>query len=139
MSAGLQHLEVGTTAPPTDYGPMTRRMFVRYSGAAGDLNPMHYDDDMARSAGYPSVFSQGMHVAALLAGYAVEWLGAENIRRFGVRFRDQVYPGDVLRCSGTVTAVEAIPGARLVMVALRATVAGDRTALTATADFHLPA
>jgi acyl dehydratase len=114
-------------------------MFVRYSGASGDLNPMHYDDAMARSAGYPSVFSQGMHVAALLAGYAVDWLGAENVRRFGVRFRDQVYPGDVLTCSGVVTAVQPGPEGRLVTVSLTAAVGGERTALAATADFLLPA
>jgi acyl dehydratase len=137
MTSALNDLEVGATAPPKDYGPMTTRMFVRYSGASGDLNPMHYDDAVARSAGYPSVFSQGMHVAALLAGYAVEWLGAENVRRFGVRFRDQVFPGDVLSCSGTVTAVEPAPGGRLVTVALHAEVGGGRVALTATADFLL--
>jgi acyl dehydratase len=127
---------VGDNVPPRDYGPMTSRMFARYSGASGDFNPMHYDDAMARSAGYPSVFSQGMHVAALLAGYAVDWLGPENVRRFGVRFRDQVYPGDVVTCSGEVTATDPHPDGTLVTVALNAMV-GDRTAIAATADFLL--
>ena len=131
-------LAVGTTAPPREYGPLTTRMFVRYSGASGDLNPMHYDDAMARSAGYPSVFSQGMHVAALLAGYAVEWLGAEEVRRFGVRFRTQVYPGDVLTCTGRVTAVEPTPEGRLVTVELEAAVGEKAAAVSGTADFLLP-
>lgn len=138
MSTQPADVEVGTQAPAAEYGPLTTRMFVRYSGASGDLNPMHYDDAMARSAGYPSVFSQGMHVAALLAGHAVDWLGAENVRRFGVRFRDQVYPGDVLTCSGVVTAVQPGPEGRLVTVSLTAAVGGERTALMATADFLLP-
>jgi acyl dehydratase len=85
--------------------PLTRTMFVRYAGASGDFNPMHYDNTLARAAGYPSVFSQGMHSAALLASFAVDWLGAETVRRFAVRFREQVWPGDVLTCSGEVTAV----------------------------------
>jgi hydroxyacyl-ACP dehydratase HTD2-like protein with hotdog domain len=51
---------------------------------------MHYDDGFARQAGYPSVFSQGMLQAALLATFAGDWLGAHNVRRFLVRFRDQV-------------------------------------------------
>ncbi|MCU1612720.1 MAG: MaoC domain protein dehydratase [Frankiales bacterium] len=131
-------LEVGAEAPPKDYGPMTRQMFVRYSGASGDLNPMHYDDAMARGAGYPSVFSQGMHVAALLAGYAVEWLGAENVRRFGVRFRTQVFPDDVLTCTGRVTAVSDTDQGRLVTVELEAAVAGKPAAVSGTADFLLP-
>ena len=100
-------VSVGTQAPARDFGPLTRQMFVRYAGASGDLNPMHYDDQLAQSAGYPSVFAQGMFSAALLAGFATDWLGAGSVRRFGVRFREQVWPGDVLTCSGTVTAVSA--------------------------------
>ena len=64
--------EVGVEAPSREFGPLTRQMFVRYSGASGDLNPMHYDDEFARSAGHPSVFAQGMFSAALLAGYAAD-------------------------------------------------------------------
>jgi acyl dehydratase len=138
VTTQLSRVEVGSSAPPRDYGPMTTQMFVRYSGASGDLNPMHYDDAVARSAGFPSVFSQGMHVAALLAGFAVDWLGAENVRRFGVRFRNQVWPGEVVTCSGTVCAVEDLPEGRLVRVELDATVAGRGTALAGTAEFLLP-
>jgi acyl dehydratase len=129
---------VGAQAPPKEYGPMTRQMFVRYSGASGDLNPMHYDDEMARGAGYPSVFSQGMHVGALLAGYAAEWLGAENVRRFGIRFRTQVFPGDVLTCTGRVTAVSDTDEGRLVTVELEAAVGDKPAAVSGSADFLLP-
>jgi acyl dehydratase len=48
-----------------------------------------------------------MHQSALLATFATDWLGAANVRRFGVRFRDQVWPGDVLTCTGTVSAITA--------------------------------
>ena len=139
MTTAAADLEVGAEAPAKEYGPMTRQMFVRYSGASGDLNPMHYDDGMARGAGYPSVFSQGMHVAALLAGYAVEWLGAENVRRFGVRFRTQVFPDDVLTCTGRVTAVSDTDEGRLVTVELEAAVADRGTAVSGSADFLVPA
>jgi acyl dehydratase len=131
-------VEVGTKAEPRDFGPLTTQMFVRYSGASGDLNPMHYDDTLARSAGYPSVFSQGMHSAALLASFAVDWLGAENVRRFRVRFREQVWPGDVLTCSGEVTAVEQQADGRLVTVDLTATRQTGGIAIGASADFLLP-
>ncbi|HVW41740.1 MAG TPA: MaoC/PaaZ C-terminal domain-containing protein [Amycolatopsis sp.] len=131
-------VEVGTKAAPRDFGPLTRQMFVRYSGASGDMNPMHYDDTMARSAGFPSVFSQGMHCAALLASFAVDWLGAENVRRFRVRFREQVWPDDVLTCSGEVTAVEPRPDGKLVTVELTATRQTGGIAIGASADFLLP-
>jgi acyl dehydratase len=130
----------GTTAPPRRFGPLTTRMFVRYSGASGDLNPMHYDDVQARAAGHPSVFSQGMHQAALLATFATDWLGAEQVRRFQVRFREQVWPGDVLTCTGEVTAVAPDgAGFDLVTVALTCTRQTGGVAISGSADFRLPA
>jgi acyl dehydratase len=131
-------VEVGTAAEPRSFDPLTTQMFVRYSGASGDLNPMHYDGDFARKAGYPSVFAQGMLSAALLATYATDWLGADTIRRFKVQFRDQVFPGDVLTCTGTVTAVEPVAGGRLVTVELKAVQQDDKLAIAGSADFLLP-
>jgi AcrR family transcriptional regulator/acyl dehydratase len=131
-------VEVGTKADATDVGPLTTRMFVRYAGASGDFNPMHYDDALARSAGYPSVFAQGMLSAALLASFAVDWLGAENVRRYRVRFREQVWPGDVLTCSGEVTAVEQAADGWLATVELTATRQTGGMAVSATAAFLFP-
>ena len=138
MTIPATALDLGATAPPRTFGPLTRQMFVRYSGASGDLNPMHYDDTMATAAGYPSVFSQGMHQAALLATFATDWLGAHNVRRFGVRFREQVWPGDVLTCTGTVTAVEPADGGRRVTVELACHRQTGGTALAGSAEFLLP-
>jgi acyl dehydratase len=132
-------VQVGEKAEAREYGPLTTRMFVRYAGASGDFNPMHYDDTLARSAGYPSVFSQGMHSAALLASFAVDWLGAENVRRFAVRFREQVWPDDVLTCSGEITAVGQHESGRLVTAELTATRQTGGVAVSASADFLLPA
>ena len=131
-------LGVGAQAPSREFGPLTLQMFVRYAGASGDLNPMHYDDQLAQSAGYPSVFAQGMFSAALLAGFATDWLGADNVRRFGVRFREQVWPGDVLTCSGTVTAVSVEPDADRVSVELTATRQTGGVAIVGSADFLVP-
>lgn len=131
-------IEVGTVAEPRAFGPMTTQMFVRYSGASGDLNPMHYDDAFAKRAGYPSVFSQGMHQAALLATFATDWLGPANIRRFQVRFRDQVWPGDVLTCRGTVTGIESAAGGRLLRVELVGERQTGAAAVIGEADFLIP-
>lgn len=131
-------MAAGVRAAPREFGPLTRQMFVRYSGASGDLNPMHYDDELARSAGYPSVFAQGMFSAALLAGFCTDWLGAGNVRRFGVRFREQVWPGDVLICSGTVTAVSAETDADRVSVELAATRQTGGVAVSGSAEFLVP-
>ncbi len=87
------------------FGPITRTDIVRYAGAGGDFNPMHHDDEFAKSAGYPSVFAMGLLTAGMLSGYASDALGLENIHRYSVRYTGQVYPGDTLVMQG-----EAAPG-----------------------------
>ena len=87
---------------PWTVGPVTRTDFVRYQGASGDMNPIHHDQAFAEAAGYPTPFSVGMFQAGLLATYATDWLGAENVRSFRVRFLEQVWPGDVLTCTAQI-------------------------------------
>jgi acyl dehydratase len=82
--------------------PITRTQIVRFAGAAGDFNPMHHDEEFARAAGQPSVFAMGQLQAALMAALVADWLGRENVTRYGVRFRDKVWPGDRLVMSGEV-------------------------------------
>ena len=97
------NIAVGTTAPEQSFGPITRTDIVRYAGASGDFNPIHHDQGFAESAGFPTVFSIGMFQAGLLSTYATDWLGADKVRRFTVRFKEQVWPDDVLTCTGVVT------------------------------------
>lgn len=98
-------LEIGTTLPERTFGPLTRTDFVKYQGASGDFNPIHHDEAFAQSAGFPSVFSVGMLQAGLLAAYCTDLFGPDAVRRFKVQFREQVWPGDVLTCTGTVSRV----------------------------------
>ncbi|MDT5132255.1 MAG: hypothetical protein QOE41_1566 [Mycobacterium sp.] len=135
MTADLAPLQVGTEVMARQFGPMTRQMFVRYAGASGDMNPMHYDDELARSAGYPSVFAQGMLTSALLATFVTDWLGAPNIRRFGVRFREQVWPGDVVTCSGRIISLEPDGERARVTVELSCTRQTGGIAVAGTAEF----
>ena len=102
MTVTWDELQEGTKAPRREYGPLTRTDFVRYQGASGDFIPIHHDEEFAKSAGFPTVFSVGMLQAGILGCYCTEWLGAENVRRFSVQFREQVWPGDHLDCEATV-------------------------------------
>jgi acyl dehydratase len=101
--ASWDDLHEGTAREPREFGPLTRTDFVRYQGASGDFNPIHHDETFAQAAGFPSVFSVGMLQAGILATYATDWLGAANVRAFAVQFREQVWPGDRLVCTGKVT------------------------------------
>ena len=79
-----------------------RSMFVRYAGASGDFNPIHWDREFARAAGYDDVFAMGMFPAGILAGFLSAWLGRESVRRFRCRFVDQTWAGEQLICGGRV-------------------------------------
>jgi acyl dehydratase len=132
-------LPVGAEAEVRQFGPQSRTDIVRYQGASGDFNPIHHDEEFAKSAGYPSVFSVGMLQAGILAGFATEWLGAKNVRRYAVQFREQVWPGDVVICSGTITRKYEEDGERKVDVDLLCTrQASGGAAIKGEATFVVP-
>jgi acyl dehydratase len=81
---------------PVVYGPLTRTDLVRYAGASGDFNPLHHDHEFAGNAGLPDVMAHGMLSAGLLASALTKWFGAGSVRRYSIRFRSPVWPGDVL-------------------------------------------
>ena len=98
-------LSVGDTGPEVVVENLDRQDFVRYAGASGDFNPIHYDEPHAQAAGYESVFAQGMLTAGVAAHAIADWFGLANVRRFSVRFRAQVWPGDTITAVGEVTSV----------------------------------
>lgn len=98
-------LAAGDTLPTATIGPITRTDIVRYAGAGGDFNPIHHDEPFAQSLGLPGVFAMGMLQGGALAQKLAAWVGPENVRRFGLRFTGQVWPGDVLTIDGSVTGV----------------------------------
>lgn len=66
---------------------LTRESLVRYAGASGDFNPIHYRDDVAERVGLAGVLAHGMLTMGIAVGTAQEWLGdAGRILEYGVRF-----------------------------------------------------
>jgi acyl dehydratase len=118
---------VGATLPPLAVR-ITRADLVRYAGAAGDFNPIHYSERYAEQAGLPGVVAHGMLTMATALRVVTDWVGDPTaVRSYFVRFtRPVVVPDDDLGaevvCSGTVTAVEG----DLVTVALEAVCAGEK-------------
>ncbi|MBV9952276.1 MAG: MaoC family dehydratase N-terminal domain-containing protein [Acidimicrobiia bacterium] len=124
--------------PERRFGPVTMTDIVRYQGASGDFNPMHHDDALARSAGYPEAFSVGMLTAGYLATACTDVYGTESVRRFGVRFRDLVWRGDALVAAGTIRGEQVVGGERRVVLDLSMTTEGGSTPVTGVAEFALP-
>jgi len=67
-------LEVGTIVAEQSF-PLTRDALVRYAGASGDFNPIHYRDDIAASVGLPGVLAHGMLTMGFAVQPVVDWLG----------------------------------------------------------------
>jgi acyl dehydratase len=126
-------LNVGDEAPPLVVEDLSRTHFVRYAGASGDFNPMHHDDTIATKVGNPSVFGHGMLTAGLMARVVKDWFGPEALRRFQVRFSKQVWPGDTIRFSATVTGKRDDDGEHLVDLETKATNQDGVEVLTGTA------
>lgn len=131
-------LQVGATATPRSDQPLTVTDFVRYQGASGDFNPIHHDTTFAQKAGYDQPFAVGMLAAGRAASYLTDWLGPANVRRFGVRFQEQAWPGDVLSYTGTVVERRVEDGVQLIDVELSCTRQTGAAHLTGWATVVVP-
>jgi acyl dehydratase len=139
MSARWEELTEGATAPARRVGPVTRTDFVRYQGASGDMNPVHHDETFAKAAGYAAPLGVGMFHAGVMATWATDWLGPENVRRFKVRWKEPVWPGDVLLFSGhVVRRFDEGTERRVEIEIVCAKEAGGAVAAQATAVFVVP-
>jgi acyl dehydratase len=81
---------------------------VRYAGASGDFNPIHIDEEFARSVGLPGRILHGLYTMALLARAQTEALGGpEHLKRLAVQFRGVALPEHEIVIESVVTALEA--------------------------------
>ncbi len=109
-------LKVGDTHEAVVIENVNRTHIVKYAGASGDFNPLHHDDTFAQKAGYPTVFAHGMLSMGLTGKMLTDWLGPTNLKKYGVRFTRQVFPGDTLTAKGEVTEVTEEGGKQIVTV-----------------------
>ena len=97
---------VGDAGPELTVADVQRPDFVKYAGASGDFNPVHYSEPYAHATGSRSVFGQGMLTAGYAAHFVADWFGLANVTAFRVRFEEQLWPGDTVTAGGEITAVE---------------------------------
>lgn len=84
---------------------LTRESLVRYAGASGDFNPIHYRDDVAAAVGLPGVLAHGMLTMGLAVETIVPWLGdVGRILEYGVRFTRPVVVDADTGADLTITA-----------------------------------
>jgi acyl dehydratase len=134
-------LTPGTELEPKSYRA-TRLDLVKYCGASGDFNPIHWNERVARSVGLPDVIAHGMFTMAQVGRFVTDWAGpGATVTDFGVRFSAPVVvpdddTGATIEVSGTI---EELLGNGRLALALTARSAGAKVLSRVRAVVQLPA
>ncbi|MFG1654643.1 MaoC family dehydratase [Micromonospora sp. NPDC049275] len=118
---------------------VTRADLVRYAGASGDFNPIHWSDRVATKVGLPGVIAHGMFTMALVGRAVAEWAGTPDaVVEYGVRFtRPVVVPDDDQGTEIEVTAkVREVTEAGLTRLDVTATCLGEKVVSQARATIR---
>jgi acyl dehydratase len=108
INVGDEHVEVVADN-------LTRTQVVQYAGTSGDYNPLHSDEVFTtKIAGYPSIFAHGMLSMGATGVALTNYVGDGRLTKYGVRFVNQVWPGDTLTATIAVEAVRDEDGQQLV-------------------------
>jgi acyl dehydratase len=118
MQVKYDEVETGAELAPASYAA-TRLSLVKYCGASGDFNVIHWNERIARSVGLPNVIAHGMFTMAQAGRYVTDWAGpGAAVVDFGVRFSSMVVvpdddTGATIEVSGKVE--EKLDGNRVVL------------------------
>jgi acyl dehydratase len=107
----IASLEFGQEIGTAEF-QLTRDSLVRYAGASGDFNPIHYRDDIAQAVGLPGVLAHGMLTMGAAVQVAVNWVGdAGAVIDYQVRFTKPVLvdakAGAKLLVTGKIAEIDA--------------------------------
>jgi acyl dehydratase len=106
MALSAADLKVGEAHTARIVDDLKRTQIVQYAGASGDYNPLHTDEIFTtKVAGYPSVFAHGMLTMGMTGKMLTDYVGDARLKKYGVRFTSQVFPGDTLDASATLKEI----------------------------------
>jgi acyl dehydratase len=119
---------------------VTRRDIEKYAQASGDFNPLHTDDDFARTKAFDSVIAHGMltlaYVSEMMAGvFGLNWLTGGNM---DIRFKHPALAGDTLTIEAAVTRTRIDRSARRIYFDVSCKNQKEQTILIGTARIKLP-
>ena len=114
MTLKANQLKVGDSYQEEICNNLSRTQIVMYAGTSGDYNPLHSDEIFTTEiAGYPSVFAHGMLTMGMTGKMLTNYVGDGRLTYYGVRFTSQVWPGDTLTATATVTEIREEDGKQI--------------------------
>jgi acyl dehydratase len=140
MTATVKYadVEVGQEIPPRTY-PVRRIDLVKYAGASGDFNPIHWNETFAKSVGLPDVIAHGMYTMAEGGRFVTDWVGDPGaVIEYGVRFSSMVVVPDDGGAEIVISGkIEDKLDDNAVVIALTARSAGEKVLTRAKATVRL--
>ncbi len=122
MALKASEISVGDTYSECLVEDLKRTQIVQYAGASGDYNPLHTDEVFTTQiAKYPSVFAHGMLSMGMTGRMLTNYVGDGRLKKFGVRFTSQVWPGDTLNATATVEEITEEDGETIVKLTVETT------------------
>ena len=131
-------VQIGDELPALQLPATDRTRLALFAGASGDHNPIHIDTDVARRAGMPDVFAQGMLGMAWLGRVVTGWAPQARLRQFDARFQGITHLGNAMRCTGRITEKLEHNGERCVRIALQSANQFGQTKIVGEALVALP-
>lgn len=129
-------LEIGDELPNFKT-TINRTDIVKYAGAGGDFNPLHHDEEFAKSVGLPSIFAMGLLHGGFLTKVLTDWAGPTSVKRYKIRFIDTVWPNDELSCHAALKSKEIHNSRSLLSFDLSVITQDGRRVLAGEADIEL--
>ena len=133
-------IKVGDTHSEKIVEDLKRTQIVQYAGASGDYNPLHTDEIFTTQiAGYPSVFAHGMLSMGLTGTMLTNYVGDGALKKYGVRFTNQVWPGDTLTGKTIIVDIREEEGSKVVDLEIETTNQDNVAVITGNATARIEA
>ena len=127
-------IKIGDTYSENIVEDLKRTQIVQYAGTSGDYNPLHSDDKFTKEiAGYPVVFAHGMLSMGMTGKILTNFVGDGTLKKYGVRFTNQVWPGDSLESTATIIGIKEEDGESFAEISIETKNQDDVTVITGSA------
>lgn len=111
---GYENIDIGSEMPALKKDAVDRIQLVKYAGASGDFNPLHYADPIGEAAGQGGIIAHGMLIMGFMGQAVTDWFPRRSLKSFKVRFVKTTRPGDAITVTGRITGKQVVEGKGLI-------------------------
>jgi len=138
LKSVVKNLTIGDEVVRLTKPPISKEQLVRYSGASGDFNPLHTDDETARKAGFDGVIAHGMLIMGFLAEAVTAWMPHRFLKKINVRFKAVTRAGDSITVIVTVMEIQIVNHLGRMVCSIQAVDQNMQVKASGTVEVHVP-